>query len=366
MTRAAFTNCSPVRFQFKEDGTYKIVQFADIHYHNGDSASSCSGLTEAQKQWPCTDANNTAFMASVLDAEKPDLVVFTGDNNDGGATKGVSRSIDSLLQPIISRDLPFAAVFGNHDEEANLERSELMDVYTKYSNFLGEAGPSTIHGYGNYALTLTDHSSDSPKFNLFFFDSGDYSKYSDSGISGYDWIWGDQIAWYLEKSKELEENNNGTQLDAFAFFHIPLPEYETMISEGEVEISGEHNEGVCAGALNSGMFATMVERGEIRGVTVGHDHCNDYCGNYKGIDLCYGGGTGYDGYGCPDNDNWARRSRIIQISNFGEKISSWKRLDDGTLTTKDVEDLWSKEANEVRQRRKVDFRKLEVREDIWH
>ena len=154
--------------------------------------------------------------------------------------------------------MDFAAVFGNHDEEANLDRDELMDVYMKYPGFLGEAGPSDIHGYGNYILTIDGETG--PEFNRWFFDSGDYSKFS--GIDGYDWVWGDQIQWYVRESKEREAANNGT-LNSFAFFHIPLPEYEIMLEE--VEISGLHNEGVCHGALNSGLFATMVERGEIKG-----------------------------------------------------------------------------------------------------
>ena len=31
-------------------------------------------------------------------------------------------------------------------------------------------------------------------------------------------------------------------------------------------------------------------------VPAGHDHNNDYCGNWKGIELCYGGGAGFHAY----------------------------------------------------------------------
>jgi len=170
--------------------------------------------------------------------------------------------------------------------------------YTDKDNFIGESGPADIHGYGNYILNIAGKDDKTNAFNLFFFDSGDYSKFSDDekvGISGYDWIWGDQMEWYVSQSKELEEKNGGT-VPAFAFFHIPLPEYSTMINDNTT-ISGNREEAECPGAVNSGMFSTFVERAEVKAITVGHDHCNDYCGNYHGIELCYGGHTGYNGYG---------------------------------------------------------------------
>ncbi|GMH66295.1 hypothetical protein TrST_g8836 [Triparma strigata] len=234
-----------------------------------------------------------------------------------------------------------------------------MSVYEKYPNFLGESGPSDIHGYGNYVLSI-DGEMGSPVFNLWFFDSGDYSKFP--SIDGYDWIWGDQIQWYVTTSKSLESSNNST-LNSFAFFHIPLPEHETMLLE--VPISGHQNEGVCHGSLNSGLFASMVERGEIKAATVGHDHCNDYCGNYLGVDLCYGGGTGYDGYGCADTPNWARRSRIIELQDYGQTIKSYKILDDGHLTKIDEEVLFSEDKTKVdrRNRKRVERIVKEIHED---
>ncbi len=49
--------------RYNADGTFKIVQFTDIHW---------------QKDGP-DDKNTAKLMADILDAEKPDLVVLTGD-----------------------------------------------------------------------------------------------------------------------------------------------------------------------------------------------------------------------------------------------------------------------------------------------
>ena len=47
-------------------------------------------------------------------------------------------------------------------------------------------------------------------------------------------------------------------------------------------------------------------------VNVGHDHVNDYCVNWKGVDLCYGGGCGF-GAGAYGKTGWARRARVIEL-----------------------------------------------------
>ena len=50
--------------KFNTDGNFKIVQFTDTHYKVDDQANSQVALDR---------------MNEVLDAEKPDFVIFTGD-----------------------------------------------------------------------------------------------------------------------------------------------------------------------------------------------------------------------------------------------------------------------------------------------
>ena len=40
-----------------------------------------------------------------------------------------------------------------------------------------------------------------------------------------------------------------------------------------------------------------MHRGDVRGVYVGHDHVNTYDGDYYGVRLGYGPGTGFGTYG---------------------------------------------------------------------
>eukprot|EP00735_Rhodelphis_limneticus_P003047 TRINITY_DN1423_c0_g1::TRINITY_DN1423_c0_g1_i1::g.27128::m.27128 TRINITY_DN1423_c0_g1::TRINITY_DN1423_c0_g1_i1::g.27128 ORF type:complete len:383 (-),score=122.12,sp/Q9FMK9/PPA29_ARATH/39.95/2e-81,Metallophos/PF00149.23/2.9e-14,Metallophos_2/PF12850.2/9.4e-07 TRINITY_DN1423_c0_g1_i1:400-1506(-) len=306
--------------------SFKIVQFADLHFRNMEDGKCQSILPE---QEPCNSFNTTAFMARVLDAEKPDFAVFTGDQIDGSAPDPTASYL-ALSQLLVDRNIPMAFVLGNHDEENQLNRQQLMDLAASIPGSIAMRGPEEIHGEGNYYATLVD-GNNNPVFTFYFLDSGDYSHVK--SIGGYEWIWADQISWFLSMSKQLK-TQYGRTIPALSFFHIPLPEY------GEVrDKTGSQFEGANSARVNSGYYMSALESGDVKAMFVGHDHINDYCGTAHdmSIQLCYGGGIGYDTYGKP---GFARRARLIELSPAGA-IRTWKRLDDQDLTVLDDEMLFT-------------------------
>ena len=56
------------------------------------------------------------FIGSVLDVEKPNLVVLTGDQLHHDILDSQS-ALFKVVAPFIERSIPYAAVFGNHDAE---------------------------------------------------------------------------------------------------------------------------------------------------------------------------------------------------------------------------------------------------------
>lgn len=60
---------------------------------------------------------------------------------------------------------------------------------------------------------------------------------------------------------------------------------------------GHKFEPVCAAQVNSGLFAALLEMGDVMGTFCGHDHVNDFHGQYHGIRLCYGRSSGHSTYG---------------------------------------------------------------------
>ena len=62
------------------------------------------------------DPLTVEFLGGVLDVEKPDLVILTGDQLHHDIPDSQS-ALFKVVAPMIERSIPYAAVFGNHDAE---------------------------------------------------------------------------------------------------------------------------------------------------------------------------------------------------------------------------------------------------------
>ena len=94
--------------KFSKDGKFKIVQFTDVHFKYGNRASDIA----------------LERINQVLDDERPDLVIFTGDVvYSAPADSGMLQ----VLEPVVKRKLPFVVTFGNHDNEQGMTREQLYD-----------------------------------------------------------------------------------------------------------------------------------------------------------------------------------------------------------------------------------------------
>jgi hypothetical protein len=101
----------------REDGKFKIVQISDTHMVTG--VGVCRDAIDAHgKNLPEREADplTVEFIGKILDVEKPDLVVLTGDQLHHDIPDSQS-ALFKVVAPIIEREIPFAAVFGNHDSE---------------------------------------------------------------------------------------------------------------------------------------------------------------------------------------------------------------------------------------------------------
>ncbi|OCT11357.1 metallophosphoesterase [Paenibacillus pectinilyticus] len=300
---------------FREDRTFTITQFTDLHW--------IDGRTE--------DQQTLRLMEEVLDAEQPDLVVFTGDIiYTGPVADGEHHCEEPLqafrdaMQAVEDRKIPWAVVFGNHDTESLITRDELMSSVLTYPYTLTQPGPENISGVGNYTLSLQG-SDGQTKANLIFLDSGAYSPVPH--IEGYDWIRSDQINWYKEESRKLQASASGQPIPALAFFHIPIPEYQ-QLWDTTTCYGNMFEASISSPRVNSGLFTAMLEMGDVIGTFVGHDHVNDYWGDLHGIRLCFGRATGYNTYG---KEGFHRGARMIRLREGERAFETWLRLADGTV-----------------------------------
>ncbi|CAN6814243.1 unnamed protein product [Brassica oleracea] len=350
------TSAQGRKLSFGVNGQFKILQVADMHYANG-ATTRCQNVLSSQLAH-CSDLNTTAFMSRVIAAEKPDLIVFTGDNIFGSDVKDAVKSMNAAFAPAIAAKIPWVAVLGNHDQESTLSRKELMKHIVKLPNTLSKVNPPEaahyIDGFGNNNLQIHGAAESSlhnkSVLNLYFLDSGDYS--SVHNIKGYDWIKTSQQFWFDQTSKRLqreynkEPNPQQGAAPGLAYFHIPLREFWFFNSKNAAK--GVRQEVTGSATINSGFFTTLVTRGDVKSVFVGHDHLNDFCGELKGLNLCYGGGFGYHAYG---KAGWERRARVV-VADLNKKgtgswgdvksIRTWKRLDDQHLSVIDEQVLWTR------------------------
>ncbi|MBF0410195.1 MAG: metallophosphoesterase family protein [Candidatus Riflebacteria bacterium] len=147
---------------------------------------------------------------------------------------------------------------------------------------------------------------------------------NDNLSTGYDWISLEQINWYCNRSEYFTRRNNGIPLPSLMFFHIPLPEYSQILTHGK--LIGERLETECPPKRNSGMFAAILEKHDVMGIFVGHDHVNDYTGFMQGVALAYGKKTGMGAYG-PVQNNYG--CRIIVLHEGKSSFETWVRTISG-------------------------------------
>lgn len=278
------------------EGKLKIVQLTDIHWD--PQSKNC--------------AQTAQTIEAVLALEKPDIAMLTGDVVTEKPGPEGWKAIIALLE---KAQVPFTVMMGNHDAEV-MPKKEIYDLLTQSPYFIGEKGPETIHGCGNYVVPVYGADHKTTKALLYCIDSNDYPESKDYGT--YDWIHFDQVAWYRQTSARFTKENGGNPLPALAFFHIALPEYDAIPNNGTM--LGEKNEGSGASKINSGLFASFIEMGDVMGAFVGHDHDNDFIGTHYQIALAYGRVTGTDAYG-----DLERGMRVIELKENERSFDTWVR-----------------------------------------
>lgn len=289
--------------KFNSDGEFKIVQFTDVHFKYGNPASDIA----------------LERIDEVLESERPDLVVLTGDVI---YAQPADTGMVTVLRRVAAHKVPFVVTFGNHDDEQGMSRAQLYDIVRSVpGNLQPDRGQEESPDY-----TLTVKSSDGDGRNaavLYFFDSHSYAPLDD--VKGYAWLSHAQVGRYRAQSAAFTSANGGKPLPALAFFHIPLPEYNLAASDENAVLIGTRMEKACAPALNTGMFAAMKEAGDVMGVFVGHDHDNDYTAMWHGILLGYGRYTG----GNTVYNHLPNGARVMVMKEGQRTFDTWIVLEGG-------------------------------------
>ncbi|MBO5397045.1 MAG: metallophosphoesterase family protein [Clostridia bacterium] len=301
------------KLTFNKNGKFRIMQIADVQ--------ECATV----------NPDTIKLMTLALEKEKPDLVVFTGDQIYGihpsfynKNRKELARKVlKEIIAPIEKAGIPFAVTYGNHDCQVGLSNAQQADIYAESPfNISGE--PHSDEDRGTFRLPIYDE--ESHIFDIYLFDSngqaptGEYLPVSE-----------EQINWFRAEREKARED--GKYTNSIAFQHIPVPEFYDVIkrvkfgTKGAVEAFRKHKgewyvlpeEVLKAGGFmgespatpdrNSGQLEALREKGNVLGLLVGHDHINSFIAEKDGIKLIYTQGAGFNVYGPGRN----RGVRIVEL-----------------------------------------------------
>lgn len=299
-----------IRLKFNKDKIFKIVQFTDLHFYIGGHNSP-----EVIKN-----------INYVMNIEKPDLVVLTGDVVAGDNLENVTlESWELITDLFIKYKTPYAVTFGNHDDELQLSRLDILDYLLKRPFcMISSLKRNEIKGVGNYILPIYNDK-ETPEKLIYCIDSRTYSL--SKNVEGYGWIDRSQIEWFANTNKRWLKDY--PQIQSLLFFHIPLPEYKQAFFNGEYTL-GVRMEEECVPKINTGMYAEMVIQDNVLGVFVGHDHNNNYIAQLNNIALCYGHFSGGNSY----HDLPLNGARVIVVEESKRTFQTWLRQSDGKILYK--------------------------------
>ncbi|SGY86144.1 BQ5605_C009g05802 [Microbotryum silenes-dioicae] len=342
------------------NGVFRTTVFTDLHY------GEAQGI-EWQPWGKLQDDTSDHIMRTILQAEKPHLVVFNGDQvtGEGLLAENATDAYDNCLKVTVNSNTPFAAIYGNHDNAVNISHTQLYEhEKLNYKDLsMTQANPDSAtdqNGIYNYVLPVfEDRTAKAPSLLLWFFDSR-------SGIfpnpNQYeDWVDAKVGPWIKSTADCILSTYKLRSLPpSLTFVHIPVsrmkqlqhgvvdlrpPSYRPVfINDDPVDSQGEHHLAVhkpdapfwtalrdtLNGANENGVIATVV----------GHDHENDWCAesNTSHWPHCFARHTGQGGYGVQ-----ARGSRVIEVrSGLNRKnketqvlvAHSWIRLGTGEKISK--------------------------------
>ena len=320
---------------FTADRDIKVLQLTDVHIGGG--------YLSAKK-----DKMALNCVAAMVTAEKPDLVVISGDISypvpfQAGTFNNLSsaRIFARLMEQL---GVYWTVSFGNHDTESYsyYNREKISDFYSddSFKYCIYESGPENVDGYGNQVINVKNSEGIITQ-SVYVFDSHSYVDGDFLGIMWkYDNIHDNQVEWYRSTVKALNEQNNAvlrslgreenSAIKSVAFLHIPLTEqrdawYEyaqngftdTENVKYHYGVAGESGRVVYSGMGEDGLFEAMLELGSTKAVFCGHDHYNSFSVDYKGIRLTYSLSIDYLAYSGISKEGTQRGCTVVTLSPDG-------------------------------------------------
>jgi len=299
------------------DRPFTILQLTDMQIIDAEQRRRPDRLRQDEIDKWHTEMVENNFYAPVrrlTEAVRPDLIIITGDmvygefDDAGTAWAGFVAFMDSL-------NIPWAPLFGNHDNESARGIDWQCRQLTDAPNCFFARG--TVSGNSNYTLALTQNGR--PVRVLYMMDTNACYGGTDPAICRRVGPAEDQLAWLADTAAALTAQA-GRPVPGFLCCHIPPVDYnEAVVAAGYqtpdtanqpgnfrigTDLAPAHpGDSGCKNEVTGGCgprLAPLLKAAGIDGVFAGHYHkCNLSVEN-QGIRYTLGVKTGTYDYHAPD------------------------------------------------------------------
>ncbi|KAJ5020931.1 hypothetical protein J3E73DRAFT_395107 [Bipolaris maydis] len=262
------------------------------------------------------------------------------------APADANKLIDQIMAPLVDRNLPFGATFGNHDASKTCKNGRKLSFTTQ--SVVGEVDKV---GWSNYFVPVYSSTNGGDlKMLLWFFDSKGGRKYQPTGedVGVPSWVDERVVEWFRRTNAAFRQQH-GRVIPSLAFVHIPVfatrafqeKDHTRTANPGINEERIGYQGDVCDSQGNnckySGADIPFMK-------ATCHDHGVDWCmkwsknlpnttpSNGNGLKICFNRHSGYGGY-----SDWTRGARQIVVGEdmLGKNIvDTWIRLENGKVSGK--------------------------------
>ena len=206
---------------------YTILQLTDMQVIDACQQRTPDRLRKDEiDAWKTEHVEMCAYtpIRAVIEETKPDLILITGDIVYGEFDDS-GRALADFIAFMESHNIPWAPVFGNHDNESGIGVYTQCRMLEKAPNCLFRRS-TTLTGNSNYSVGI--YEDDTLVRVLYMLDSNGCWGRSGPEVSRRHGMAEDQIAWMVNTAADLRTQNE-RPIPGFACFHVPTEDYITAL-----------------------------------------------------------------------------------------------------------------------------------------
>ena len=258
-----------------------------------------------------------SYMRAAVQAANPDLIILCGDNIYG-EFDDAGTSLQALIAELDSYEIPWAPIYGNHDNEST-KGAKWQNTQFENSEY-GLFKKGDTDGNGNYTIAIKQgeditrmfylmdsnwcRAAENPSYNEVMHDTHGFTA--------------NQVKWMYDRMEALE-TQYGKAVKSSLCFHIPTREYMYAAAqhypegqsfslgkmESPVWTVGDYGRRTWSNGLEeyevpsayNKTFLQILKKFSVDTTFAGHNHVNNTSIMYEGIRWTYVLKTGrYDGH----------------------------------------------------------------------